>query len=37
MEQWKRNNPSLRIRDLEEGVIVVSDDEECQGQPQQAT
>ena len=30
MEQWKRNNPSLRIGDSEEDVIVVSDDEEVE-------
>ena len=28
MERWKRNDPSLRIGDSEEDVIVVSDDEE---------
>ena len=28
MEQWKKNDPSLRIGDLEDDVIVVSDDEE---------
>ena len=28
MECWKRNNPSLRVRDSEEDTIVVSDDEE---------
>ena len=28
MEQWKRNNPSLRVGDLEEDAIVVSDNEE---------
>ena len=28
MERWKENNPSLRIGDLEEDVIVVSNDEE---------
>ena len=28
MEQWKRNNPSLRVGDSEEDTIVVSDDEE---------
>ena len=28
MECWKRNNPSLRVGDLEDNVIVVSNDEE---------
>ena len=28
MEQWKRNDPSLRVRDLEEDVIIMSDNEE---------
>ena len=28
MERWKKNDPSLRIGDSEEDVIVVSDDEE---------
>ena len=28
MERWKRNDPSLRIGDLEEDAIVVSDNEE---------
>ena len=28
MERWKRNDPSLRVGDSEEDVIVVSDDEE---------
>ena len=28
MEQWKKNDPSLRIGDSEEDAIVVSDDEE---------
>ena len=28
MEQWKRNDPPLRVGDLEEDTIVVSDDEE---------
>ena len=28
MEQWKRNNPLLRVGDLEEDVIVMTDNEE---------
>ena len=28
MEQWKRNDPSLRVRDSEEDAIIMSDDEE---------
>ena len=28
MEQWKKNDPSLRVGDSEEDAIVVSDDEE---------
>ena len=28
MEQWKRNDPSLRVGDSEEDTIVMSNDEE---------
>ena len=28
MECWKRNNPSLRVGDSKEDVIIVSNDEE---------
>ena len=28
MERWKKNDPSLRIGDLEEDAIVAHDDEE---------
>ena len=33
MERWKRNDPSLRVGDSEEGAIVVSDDEEVEAPP----
>ena len=28
MERWKKNDPSIRVGDLEEDTIVVSDNEE---------
>ena len=33
MEHWKRNNPSLRVRDSKEDMIVMSDDEEVEALP----
>ena len=33
MEQWKRNNPSLRVGDLEEDIIMSDDEEEVEAPP----